>query len=125
LPGVYSVQTGDAVQPAQQFRFDLGEKRENDPSPRFSIGSRETRDKPYKEWFYVTGVGTIHLGPVPDPKDVKEQDMKELPVRLKVTGSIRRGPIKVDPADPIFTQLLMVARQAGLQASKPPPPPIL
>ena len=111
LPGFYSVETGDAAQPKQEVRLDLGEKRDNDQTVRFSVG-RET-PQAFEEWLHMTGICGVTI-PIPDAVTI---DPAKPPVSVRVSGNIKRAPIKPDPSDPIFTALLVQAWLAGLQGS--------
>ena len=125
LPGAYSVQTGDAKRPAQEFRLDLGEKRDNDQTTRFSVVNSDA-DQPYFEWVRISGVGTMQIaGSMPKPKPSlpsaatasSAETAQPLPVRLRVNGSLQPAPIKPDPLDPEFTTRLVEAWVSGLQSS--------
>lgn len=112
FPGTYSVQTGTGAEPAQQFRLDLGEKRDNDVTVRLSIGKTDSAEKGFQDWVQMTGLCAVNIG-VPGTKP----DPKNLPVMLKITGNLQPAPIKPSLADQNFTTLMVLAWLAGLQRS--------
>jgi hypothetical protein len=109
MPGIYAIGTGTPAEPIEQLRIDLGKQVDGDLSTRFSIGARDAAGQPFREWLQVNGKGDLMLSDVPDPANA--------PVSIEVSGTIERGPIKPDLADPKFTALLKLAWLAGLRQS--------
>jgi hypothetical protein len=108
LPGASAAFIGgDGVQ-VPQFRLDLGQKKENDPSRRLAIGEPDQNGN-FNPWLTGDGTGNLHLlgaGTTQTPS-----------MSLNVTGRIEQGPIQPDPTDPRFTALLVLAWLHGLQSS--------
>lgn len=106
LPRIYTatVQIGDRT--VEQLRFDLGEKKEADDTERFRVGSSGAE---VNKWLTVSGKCLVSI-----PGVTKNGDS---PVSIQVTGSIEQSPIKPDPTDPIFRELLVAAWLQGLRSS--------
>lgn len=111
IPGIYSVRTGDAKNPIEELRLDLGEKKENDLTVRFALGAHDGDNKPFDPWLQLSGVCNLIL-----PAEYPNADP---PVSVHVNGTIERGPIKPDLSDTNFTNLMAKAWLAGLQRVVP------
>ncbi|HKQ04341.1 MAG TPA: hypothetical protein VJ464_04360 [Blastocatellia bacterium] len=113
-PRIYSVTVQSGDRTIERLRLDLGEKKENDTTVRLSIGAPPQDDTPSGMWLSVSGNCLVSLNPKKDPKD---EDEETLPARIEVTGSIEQSPIKPDPTNPLFRDLLVAAWLAGLRSS--------
>ena len=109
MPGIYEIAAGTPAEPLEQLRIDLGKQVDGDLTTRFSVGARNTAAQPFRQWMQINGKGDLVLADVPDPNNA--------PVSIEVSGTIQRGPIKPDLADPNFTGLLKLAWLAGLRES--------
>lgn len=97
-PGAWSVRTGTAEEPREELRLDLGAKKENDKTIRFSAGKPEDDD------VFTQGI------------TISGKCLVTMPA-LVVTGSVQPGPIKADPTDPDFRAGMVRAWLEGLQAA--------
>jgi hypothetical protein len=104
-PGIFSISTGTAAAPAEQLRFDLGLKPDNDRRTRFAAGNRDANGV-FTALLQIDGMCNA-LIPGPD----------EDTVMLVVQGTVEQAPLKADPFNPTFTNLLVAAWLAGLQRS--------
>jgi hypothetical protein len=98
VPGLASVQSGTAEEPAEEFRIDLGEAIEGDTSVRLSAGSRDENGQ-FTDWMKVRGTSIVMM------------------THLAVTGQVRVAPLRADHTDPNFTALLVRSYIEGLKAA--------
>jgi hypothetical protein len=109
LPGASVAKGAVNGRNIQQMRLDLGAKKDNDPSIRLTIGGPPGAFTIF-EWLTADGKGNVTLaGYTTDPKNP--------PVSFNVTGTIEQSPIKPDPTDPDFANLLVAAWLRGLQST--------
>jgi hypothetical protein len=110
-PGIYRVPSPSGDSTVDQLRFDLGEKKDADDSVRFSLGEWSGPNKKLSPWLTISGncLFTLIGGDTSDPQNP--------PISFNVTGSIEQSPIKPDPTDPEFKDLLVNAWVEGLQSS--------
>jgi hypothetical protein len=110
LPGVSTAKLATNGSAFEQMRLDLGAKKDNDPTRRFSVGADDTGGK-FVAWLAADGVGAITLigGDTSDPN--------KPPMSFDVTGTIEQQPLKADATDPEFTNLVVLAWLHGLQNS--------
>lgn len=106
LPGIYSARTGTPAAPAEQLRFDLGEKRDGETAVRFSIGVRDKTTHAFRPWLVIDGLCAL----TPPAGSTA-------PFDLVVDGTIEQAPLAPDPNDPRFKNLLVAAWLEGLQQS--------
>jgi hypothetical protein len=109
LPAIYSIKAADNGRPVEQLRLDLGAKKDADPTTRLATGA--TDKAVFVSWLTVTGKCGVTLigGDTSDPN--------KPPISFNVTGTIEQAPIKPDPTDPEFTNLLVLAWLSGLERS--------
>jgi hypothetical protein len=109
LPAIYSIKAADNGKPVEQLRLDLGAKKDADPTTRLAIGA--TDKAVFVSWLTVSGkCGVTLVG-----GDMS--DTNKPPISFNVTGTIEQAPIKPDPTDPEFTNLLVLAWLSGLERS--------
>ena len=107
-PRIYSVPVQSGDRTIDQLRLDLGEKKENDTTIRLSIGGPPDTNTLSGMWLSVSGNCLFSLNPNNDQNQ---------PATIIVTGSVEQSPIKPDPTDPVFRNLLVAAWLDGLQSS--------
>lgn len=111
LPRIYSATVKSEDRTIEQLRFDLGPKKDADLTPRLSIGQFLNNDKKYDAWATISGSCLFTLIGGDNSKPEKP------PISFDVRGFIEQSPLKPDPADPLFKNLLVIAWLAGLQSS--------
>jgi hypothetical protein len=105
-PRLYSILVKRDDRRVEQVRLDLGEKKENDSQIRLFVGAPPVAAAPAGVGLAVSGNCLVSLSPgLP------------LPAALSVKGFIEQAPLKPDPTNPLFRNLLVAAWLAGLRSS--------
>jgi len=108
---IYSIRTGSAENEREELRLNLGAFAEGDFRRHFSVGTRkQVSNSPYDvfiPWMQVRGNGAVEI-------PGGDEDKADRPIMLNVKGTLTLPPVKPDPADPLFKDLLQLCFLNGV-----------
>ncbi len=111
VPRVYNALVESDNRTIEQVRFDLGEKKESDSTTRFSLGALDNESSEFAAWMTVSGTCLVSL------LDSDAHSQGNPVVTIDVNGTVEQSPMKPNPADPLYRDLLAAAWMAGLRSS--------